>query len=127
MGLILLDTSILIDHLRGNPAAGEALDEAASEGHGLVVSTLTVVELMAGMRSHERTATGSLMDALTTVDVDDEISQRAGELARRFRSSHQGVGVVDYVIGATAQHLDAALWTRNLRHFPMFPDLKAPY
>ena len=47
--------------------------------------------------------------------------------ARRYVQSHPGIGVVDYVIAATAMRLDADLWTRNTKHFPMFADLVAPY
>jgi len=53
---------------------------------------------------------------------------KAGErLANQYLRSHPDVDSVDYVIAATAQHLGAELWTRNLKHFPMFPGLSAPY
>jgi predicted nucleic acid-binding protein len=55
------------------------------------------------------------------------VAERAGMLANRYLRSHPGVDPVDYVIAATAQHLGAELWTRNLKHFPMFPGLSAPY
>jgi predicted nucleic acid-binding protein len=34
---------------------------------------------------------------------------------------------VDFVIGATAQLLEADLATRNVRHYPMLAGLKPPY
>jgi predicted nucleic acid-binding protein len=55
------------------------------------------------------------------------MAERAGMLANRYLRSDLGVDPVDYVIAATAQHLGAELWTRNLTHFLMFPGLKAPY
>jgi predicted nucleic acid-binding protein len=33
----------------------------------------------------------------------------------------------DLIVAALAQHLDADLKTTNLKHFPMFPKLRAPY
>jgi len=45
----------------------------------------------------------------------------------RWRASHPGIGVADLAIAATAEQLGAPLATRNVRHFPMFADLKAPY
>jgi hypothetical protein len=30
-------------------------------------------------------------------------------------------------VAAVTQHLDAELKTTNLKHFPMFPKLEAPY
>lgn len=127
MGLILLDTSILIDNLRNVPQAGAALDAALQEGHKLAASVLTKVELMAGMRSHERKATRELVASLTWVGIGEDIAERAGHYARRFRASHRGIGVVDFTIAATTQHVGAELWTRNVKHFPMFAKLKPPY
>jgi predicted nucleic acid-binding protein len=127
MGLIVFDTTVLIDHLRKSFAARRAWEGAGEAGHQICASVITKAELLAGMRSHERRATRELMDALDWVPVSDEIAVLGGGFARRFRASHQGIGLPDLLIGATAQHLGAELWTRNPRHFPMFRDLRAPY
>lgn len=127
MALIVVDTSILIDHLRGNDEARQALRAATLRGDDTVASVLTKVELLAGMRSHERASVRSLMGALAWIDLTDAVAEQAGALARRYARSHQGVEVVDFVIAATAQELNADLWTRNIRHFPMFRGLRAPY
>ena len=55
------------------------------------------------------------------------MARRAGELGRRWRRSHPGIGVADLAIAATTEEIDADLATRNLKHFPMFEDLRAPY
>ena len=127
MALIVVDTSILIDHLRGNDEARQALRAATLRGDDTVASVLTKVDLLAGMRSHERASVRSLMGALAWIDLTDAVAEQAGALARRYARSHQGVEVVDFVIAATAQELNADLWTRNIRHFPMFRGLRAPY
>jgi predicted nucleic acid-binding protein len=59
--------------------------------------------------------------------VRHAIAERAGQLANRFLLSNPGVDPVDYIIAATSELHDAALWTRNIEHFPMFPDLEPPY
>jgi hypothetical protein len=66
------------------------------------------------------------MRAISWVPLDEQIARRAGRLGRDFRRSH-GLAVADLVIGATAQELGAQLATSNVRHFPMFPGLTAPY
>ena len=126
MGLIVLDTSVLIDHLRGDPGAVVAMSRAREAGDELCASVITKVELLAGMRPRDRAA-GALLGALDWVAVSDEIAERAGHHARRHRASHQGIGLPDYLIGATAEHLGATLWTRNPGFYPMFPGLRAPY
>ncbi|MYE47276.1 MAG: type II toxin-antitoxin system VapC family toxin [Chloroflexi bacterium] len=124
---IVVDTSVLIDHLRGDEAAREALRGATAAGERLAASVLTKVEVLAGMRVAEERATRRLLDSLDWIEVDDELAERAGVLANRFLPSHPGVDPVDYVIAATAERIDARLWTRNVRHFPMFPELESPY
>lgn len=127
MGVILLDTSILIDHLRGYPPASEALEDAARRRHRLAASVLTRFEIFAGMRAHEETITRRLLEVIDWIPVDEALADDAGHLANHYLKSHPGVDPVDYVIAATADRVDALLWTRNLKHFPMFPGLTAPY
>jgi len=122
----LFDSSVLIDHLRGRPEATELLVASVSEGTALV-SVLTRVEIEGGMRSDERHGVRRLFAALTVVPVTDEIAKSAATMLREFRRSHVGIDLIDYVIAATAKDLGAELATLNLKHFPMFPDLRAPY
>lgn len=124
---ILVDTSVLIDHLRGHEAARQALAGAVEQGERLACSVVTKVEVLAGMRPDEEPATRRLLEALDWLGVDDAIAELAGLLANRYLRSHPGVDPVDFIIAATAETHDAALWTRNLKHFPMLPSLSPPY
>ena len=124
---ILIDTSVLIDHLRGDEAARRALANAAQQGERLASSVVSRVEVLAGMRPEEEPPTRRLLSALDWISVDDEIAERAGVLANRFLRSHPGVDPVDFIVAATAEIHDAILWTRNVKHFPMISDLAPPY
>jgi predicted nucleic acid-binding protein len=120
----LLDTSVLIDVLRGSHAAARwmaDLDELP------LCSEITRAEVLRGVRSAERVRTEQLLAALRWAPVDEPISRRAGELGRRHRASHRGLGVADLLIAATADAYGAELATANVRHYPMFPGLTAPY
>jgi predicted nucleic acid-binding protein len=123
----VLDTSVLVDHLRGDQRARDALATVKAEDGTATASVLTKAELLAGMRAEERADTRALMATIEWLDVDDDLAERAGALAARFIRSHPSIELVDFVIAATAQRLDARLLTRNLKHFPMFPDLGDPY
>jgi len=125
--VIILDTSVFIDHLRGIERAVEALDRATVSGERLAASVLTWTEILAGVRPREMPETRRAFDAVDWIGVDVAIAERAGLLANRYRAGYAGVDPVDYVIAATADLFDAELWTRNLKHFPMFPDLRPPY
>ena len=121
---VLLDTSIVIDILRGVP---RALDYARSLTEPPTCSEITRAEVLRGLRSDERRTTERLFGAIRWASVDEPIARRAGELGRRYRRSHRGLGTADLIIAATAIELDLELATLNLRHFPMFAGLEAPY
>lgn len=79
------------------------------------------------MPSAERSAVARLLSALEVEAVDELVARRAGELMRRYRRSRSEIGLGDYLIAATAQMLGADLATLNVRHFPMFRGLRAPF
>ncbi len=122
--MTVLDTTVLIDHLRGVPEAREYLRSLPSIP---TCSEVTRAEVLKGLRNSERRAAEALFGVLLWADVDEQIARRAGELGRRYRRSHPGLALADLLIAATALVLDQPLATLNLRHFPMFPRLRAPY
>lgn len=122
-----LDTSVAIDHLRGEPAARDLLEGLLADGEALVASEVVRFELLAGVRPGEAADTGRFLDALELVAVTGEVSRRAAGMAREYRGSHGGIDTADYLIAATALLLDAPLLTTNVRHFPMLEGLAPPY
>ena len=121
----LFDSSVLIAHLRGVSQAGQLL--AGVPRPQRLVSVLSRVEIEGGMRSGERSDVARLFGIVTLVPVSDVIARHAAEHLRRFRRSHKGIDIVDYVIAASAEVHEANLTTLNLRHFPMFKQLEAPW
>lgn len=120
----VLDTTILIDILRGHRKAVEyvlSLEEVA------VCSEVTRVEVLRGLRSEERRSAEHLFHQLRWVAIDEAIARAAGEFGRHFRRSHSGIGITDLIIAATAESLGLPLATTNVRHFPMFKGIRAPY
>ncbi|MBI4704252.1 MAG: type II toxin-antitoxin system VapC family toxin [Deltaproteobacteria bacterium] len=122
----LFDSTVLISHLRGVPAATGLLREAVCAAEA-ACSVLSRVEIEGGMRSDERAAVRRLFPALHLQPVTNEIAVRAGEFLREYRRSHPGIDLVDYVIAATADVLDAELLTLNVKHFPMFGALRPAF
>ena len=124
--MIVLDTTVLIDHLRGVPEAVSAVHDAGRDGplHGSVVSR---TELLRGAHPAELPRIGSLFGAVDWVDVTRDIADVAGALAARYRDSHGGIGVPDHLVAATTILMGAELWTANVRHFPIFDGLSPPY
>ena len=124
---LVVDSSVLVDHLRGDQRAHDTLRHAAERGDELWGVVMSRAEVLAGMRSAERSLTHRLLDALRWVEVDVGLADAAGRLARRYRRSHPGLQLADCLIAAGVEQLDARLVTLNVRHFPMFPGLEPPY
>lgn len=123
----LIDTSVAVDHLRGFGRATALLEELVQSDERLVASELTQFELLSGIRTDEGAALERFSLVVDWVPVLEDVSRQAGAYARSYRRSHSGIGAVDYLIAATASVLGAGLLTVNVRHFPMFEDLEAPY
>lgn len=114
----LLDTNILILCFRKTEGYRELLDTLAKDDT-LYVSAITRLEIVRGMRDHEKKATFDLLDSLETIDVTIEIADKAGELIRLWRTKGVILGDADAVIAATALNHGLALVTTNEKHFPM--------
>lgn len=123
----LIDTSVAVDHLRGYGPATVLLEDLVRSTEPVVASELTRFELLAGARPDERDRLKDFFSVIDWVPVTEDVACRAGEYARLYRRSHSGIGVVDYMLAGTVSALGADLVTINVRHFPMFDDLRPPY
>ena len=123
----LLDTTVAVDHLRGDQAAVDLLRDLVESEETLAASEVVRFELVAGVREDELPALEQFFSALTWVAVGEDVARTAGELARRQRRAYSGIDDADYLIAATALLLEADLLTTNVRHFPMLPGLAPPY
>jgi len=124
---LVVDTSVLIDHLRGDERAVEVLTHAAERRDELWSVTVVRTEVLAGMRKGEERRTDALLDALQWQEVTVDVADRAGAFARRYLRSHSGVDTVDYLIAAATELLGAHLLTCNVKHFPMIAGLRPAY
>lgn len=115
----LLDTTVLIAHLRGDDAATALLLELHDSGHTLGTSCVNVAEIQHGIRPAERAAVTDLLDRLRYLETTREAAERAGryqaELRRRGRTLH----TADALVAGTARAHEAVLLTDNVRDFPM--------
>lgn len=124
--VILVDSDVLIAHLRGLGAARDWLTSARKRAP-LAISVVSVAELVGGMRSVERREVWRLLASFRTEPATELVARRAGDMMRRYRRSHTGIGLGDYLIAATVEVKGLQLATLNVRHFPMFKDLQPPF
>jgi predicted nucleic acid-binding protein len=118
MALVVLDTTVLIDVLRGRPAA-ERVRELIAGQEVLLTTAINVEEIFRGLRGEESMAATRLFSGLHVLPIRRENGERAGlwrrEFARRGITLHQA----DCLIAAAAIGMRARLATGNPKDFPM--------
>lgn len=114
----LLDSDVIVDHLRGELAAREFLIRLAAESVPPAISVITVAEIEAGLREPERPAVESLFASLRILPVDESIARQAGRYRARYGKSHN-VLLPEALIGATAGLHGLVLYSLSRKHYPM--------
>ena len=118
MADLLLDSNVVIWHLRGNPGVVELVRALVRRGR-IGLSAITRAEVLLGMREPERRPTLLFLDSCDTLPVTAATADRAGEIFRDFRSQGVTLSLPDALIGATALLASIPLYTCNPRHYPM--------
>jgi predicted nucleic acid-binding protein len=119
---MLVDTDVLIWHLRGYPNATRRLDELGA----LTLSAISWLEVLQGMRNKaELVAVKKMLDkrAATLLPVTEAITRRATELMESLTLSH-GLQMGDALIAATALKHQLPVLTANVKHFGAVDGLK---
>jgi predicted nucleic acid-binding protein len=107
----LLDSVILIDHLRGLAAATRWLEKLDDDD--AVLSPITRAEVLTGAtNAAERAIALRLLDAFTCLTLTPEVADLAAEL----RQQHHWK-LPDAMQAATARHHHLRLVTRNTKDF----------
>jgi len=119
---VLVDSDVLIWHLRGYPQATRRLDQLAS----FTLSAVSYLELLQGMRNQAELAAVRKMlqrRKASILPITGAITQRAIALMEELTLSH-GLRMGDALIAATALEHDLTLFTGNTRHFAAIAQLK---
>jgi predicted nucleic acid-binding protein len=116
---LLLDTSVLIDTLRGRDA-GERLRELRADGASAPwICAINIEELYRGVRDTEEEALGRFLGGFRLAPLGREEAELAGRWRRDFAPRGVTLGQADCLIAAAAIGIGARLATGNPKHFPM--------
>ena len=115
----ILDTTVLIDHLRGREEAEELVDSLALAGHRIGVCCISITELYSGLGQDGRDAAADLTDGLEYYLVSREAAKEAGRYRYEFARRGITLSTTDTLMAATAIAESAILITANARGFPM--------
>ena len=128
MGEGIVDSSVLIDCLRGRAEAVTFL-RGLGPHHRPRTHLVVTAELLTGARDkREVAAIDSFLRLFDLVVPGEAEGVAALDLYRRYRLSH-GVDWPDCQIAASAVALGVPVVTRNVKHFAAFPSLRvvSPY
>jgi tRNA(fMet)-specific endonuclease VapC len=131
---IVLDTTVAIDFERGREGLSSALARVGHElrGEALVISAITVAELMRGVAraadESQRKRRSDFVDevcyAVPVISIDVKIALRAGSMSGDLEQAGFGLPFADVLIAASALELGYGVATANLRHFRRVPGLR---
>jgi predicted nucleic acid-binding protein len=116
---LLLDTSVLIDVLRGRNGRKELLVGFLQAGHTLSTTSLNIAEVYAGVRAHEESATEALLDELECHELTGRAGRLAGKFISEWRQKGRTLELPNTVVAAISIERKRVLVTDNRKDFPM--------
>lgn len=120
MAAVLLDTTVLIDILRGRAGAVGRLRDVRAAGDHPYVCAINVEEIERGIRGQrEPDAARMLFDGVGLVPLRRDEGRRAGAWRRHFAERGVTLSQADCLIGAAALAIGGRLATGNPSDFPM--------
>lgn len=118
MAAVLLDTTVLIDALRGRPAV-RRLRALRVQGDDPYVCAVNVEEVVRGLRPSEEDDARSLFRGLRVALLGAAEGDMAGRWRRDFAGRGMTLHQADCLVAAAAVRVGGRLATGNPRHFPM--------
>lgn len=118
----MLDTSFLIDVMRGDERAVARADELEGNLVRQRLSAMTLFELYYGVArsdqpENERETVEGVLATKPIQPADAAIMQKAGRISGELENDSEAVGDGDVIIGATAAVVGEPVLTRNVSDF----------
>jgi predicted nucleic acid-binding protein len=117
----VLDTTFLIDHLRGEPAAVSRFVRLFDEGDDPYVNEVVVCELATGSRLDPDPALAALLEPIEFIQPAPDSAFLAGRWRRDARAAGRTLSLADALIAAAAHAIGATVLTRNVRDLALTP------
>jgi predicted nucleic acid-binding protein len=113
----LLDTTVLVDHANGFPAATELLWRLFQEGGDLYTCDVVACEALSGGTDEHLAAISRLIEPLEYVSTSPAATRWAGDSRLRRHRDGRKLGLGDALIAGTAMAIGATVVTPNRPDF----------
>ncbi|TXT54068.1 MAG: putative Ribonuclease VapC1 [Candidatus Thorarchaeota archaeon] len=116
--MILLDTSFVIDLMRGNTDCMKLLQDTEAREEDVFLSTISVYELLVGVahadnKIDEEQKIRESLSAITTIDFDKYSSYESGTIYSELKSQGSMINSFDILIAGIARRHNYSVMTRN--------------
>ena len=118
---MVLDSTFIVDHLRGDPAALRRLRDLFEDGDDPIVTDIVVCEVRTGLLPHEEAHFAALLEPIEFVQSGVEAALTAGRWRSDLHKRGRTLSIGDALIGACAHSLGATVLTRNAKDFALMP------
>ena len=117
----LIDTTFVIDHLRGDQAATDRLDRMLASGDEVFINDVVACEAWSGALTDDDARLRTLLETFEFVQPGPGSAQLAGRWRAGARRRGWALSLSDALIAAAAVAVDGAVLTRNTRDFALTP------
>lgn len=122
--MMVADTDVLIDYLRGHERSAKRIAFEIEQGH-LATTAITAFELRVGARTQRQQAVVEvLLDALRILPLDADAATAAADARRALFERGEDIGVADSLIAGVCLANQGMLITNNKKHFKRIAGLK---
>lgn len=119
MGAVLLDSTVLIDILRGRPITTERVMLLKDRGDIAYTCAVNIEEIVRGLRPSEQNQAATLFEGLRVARLGLAEGSQAGTWRRHFDGHGRSLSQADCLVAAAALGVGASLATGNPKDFPM--------
>jgi predicted nucleic acid-binding protein len=117
----VLDTTFVIDALRGDESAVARFDRLFSDGDQALVTEVVACEAWTGAPSDDDPALAALLSATEFIQPGRDAARAAGRWRADSRRRGFTLSLADALIAAAAKAAGATVLTRNARDFSLVP------
>ena len=118
---LLLDSTIVIDFLRGVPEATARVAQIFADGDQPMVNEIVVCEVRAGLNAPDIAGFEALLEPTEFIQPGPDAALRAGQWRAELRARGRVLSLGDSLVAAAAEAADATVVTRNVRDFSLTP------
>ena len=131
--MVCLDSSIVIDILRGKESVEAIENKFDSSNEEIFIPSPVIIELIRGIylkdairniKEEEKEEINNFLYSFVVLDLNKESAIKAGEIEAELRNAGEMIDLEDIMIGAITLQNNETLITRNKKHFEKIRGLK---